>query len=115
MPGLDTNVLVRWLVEDDSKQIARVQALFESARATQTMLFVPSMVILELERVLRSRYEFDKATVLGRSMRCSRLRNSSSKTNVRSNERCICTAKARPSSRIVFTSANAGWQIEHNC
>jgi predicted nucleic-acid-binding protein len=29
------------------------------------MLFVPSTVILELEWVLRSRYEFDKATVLG--------------------------------------------------
>lgn len=65
MPGLDTNVLVRWLVADDNKQTARVQTLFESARATQTMLFVPSTVILELEWVLRSRYQFDKATVLG--------------------------------------------------
>jgi len=65
MPGLDTNVLVRWLVEDDDKQTARAQALFESARANQTMLFVPSTVLLELEWVLRSRYQFDKATVLG--------------------------------------------------
>ena len=64
MPGLDTNVLVQWLVEDDNKQTVRAQVLFESARATQTMLFVPSTVMLELEWVLRSRYQFDKATVL---------------------------------------------------
>jgi len=65
MPGLDTNVLVRWLVEDDEKQTARALRLFESARAGQTTLFVPSSVALELEWVLRSRYQFDKATVLG--------------------------------------------------
>ncbi len=65
MPGLDTNVLVRWLVEDDDKQTARARSLFESARANQTMLFVPSTVMLELEWVLRARYQFDKATVLG--------------------------------------------------
>jgi predicted nucleic-acid-binding protein len=64
MPGLDTNVLVRWLVEDDDDQMARVQRLFESARATQATLFVPSTVMLELEWVLRSRYRFDKAAVL---------------------------------------------------
>lgn len=65
MPGLDTNVLVRWLVADDDKQTARAQELFESARANRTMLFVPSTVLLELEWVLRSRYQFDKATVRG--------------------------------------------------
>lgn len=65
MPGLDTNVLVRWLVEDDDKQAARAKELFEAARADQTVYFVPSTVMLELEWVLRSRYQFDKATVLG--------------------------------------------------
>jgi predicted nucleic-acid-binding protein len=64
MPGLDTNVLVRWLVEDDDDQTARVQTLFESSRASQATLFVPSTVMLELEWVLRSRYRFDKAAVL---------------------------------------------------
>src|ERR1700686_857762 len=64
MPSLDTNVLVRWLVEDDRKQTARVQTLFESARKGQFVLFVPSTVTLELEWVLRSRYQFEKSTVL---------------------------------------------------
>ena len=64
MPGLDTNVLVRWLVEDDDDQTARVQMRFESSRATQATWFVPSTVMLELEWVLRSRYRFDKTAVL---------------------------------------------------
>jgi predicted nucleic-acid-binding protein len=65
MPGLDTNVLVRWLVEDDDRQTLRAQKLFEVARSSQASLFVPVTVMLELEWVLRSRYQFDKATVLG--------------------------------------------------
>jgi predicted nucleic-acid-binding protein len=65
MPGLDTNVLVRWLVEDDDRQTLRAQKLFEAVRSNQASLFVPVTVMLELEWVLRSRYQFDKATVLG--------------------------------------------------
>ena len=65
MPGLDTALLVRWLIEVDDAQAARVACVFESARASATMLFVPSTVALELEWVLRSRYRFDKPTVLG--------------------------------------------------
>lgn len=64
MPGLDTNVLVRWLLEDDDEQAARAQKLFEAARASQVPLFVPNTVVLELEWVLRSRYRFDKAIIL---------------------------------------------------
>ena len=65
MPSIDTNVLVRWLADDDQRQSDRAQRLFESARTNQTTLFIPATVALELEWVLRSRYELDKATVLG--------------------------------------------------
>jgi predicted nucleic-acid-binding protein len=65
MPGLDTNILVRWIVDDDPRQVSRVQRLLEEAQEEEAPLFVPSTVMLELEWVLRSRYEFDKATVLG--------------------------------------------------
>ena len=64
MPGLDTNVLVRWLVDDDAAQTDRVQVLLESVGANSEPLFVPATVLLELEWVLRSRYRFDKSTVL---------------------------------------------------
>lgn len=64
MAGLDTNVLVRWLVDDDPRQSALVSSLFENVRNAGERLFVPTTVVLELEWVLRSRYEFDKSTVL---------------------------------------------------
>lgn len=64
MPGLDTNVLVRWLAADDDAQTAQVQALFDAARSAGDTLFVPTTVVLELEWVLRSRYGMDKSAVL---------------------------------------------------
>lgn len=64
MPGLDTNVLVRWLVKDDQAQTQRVKELFGLTARQQASLWVPSTVALELEWVLRSRYQFDKAAVI---------------------------------------------------
>ncbi len=63
MPGLDTNVLVRWLVADDDEQTAQVQRLFD-ASAGGDPLFVPATVLLELEWVLRARYRLDKEAVI---------------------------------------------------
>lgn len=65
MPGLDTNVLVRWLVQDDDAQTARAQRAIETALTARAPLFVPITVLLELEWVLRSRYRFDKTDVIG--------------------------------------------------
>jgi predicted nucleic-acid-binding protein len=64
MAGLDTNVLVRWLVDDDAGQSQRIKALFESALRQGRSLFVPLTVTLELEWVLRSRYKFIKPDIL---------------------------------------------------
>lgn len=64
MPGLDTNVLVRWLLADDDEQTDQAQRLLASAHTSQTALFVPTTVVMELEWVLRSRYRFDKSSVL---------------------------------------------------
>ncbi len=64
MPGLDTNVLVRWLVDDDAAQVARINKVIESAKRNRESFFVSSTVVLELEWVLRSRYQFAKSAVL---------------------------------------------------
>lgn len=64
MAGLDTNVLVRWLVDDDAGQSRRIAAMFESAARLDETLFVPLTVMLELEWVLRSRYAFAKPDIL---------------------------------------------------
>jgi predicted nucleic-acid-binding protein len=64
MPSVDTNVLVRWLIEDDAEQVARVRRIFNTAIQRGDALFVPSTVALELEWVLRSRYQLAKTQVL---------------------------------------------------
>ena len=64
MSGVDTNVLIRWLVGDDDAQTARVEVLFETAQAEGSVFLVPCTVALEVEWVLRSRYRFAKPAVL---------------------------------------------------
>ena len=63
MAGLDTNVLVRWLVDDDAAQSALAAERFRIAARQQQPLFVPVTVTLELEWVLRSRYRYAKADI----------------------------------------------------
>lgn len=63
MPTLDTNVLVRYLIADDRKQFEVAKALIELA-TDEKMLYIPISVSVELEWVLRSRYNLDKETVL---------------------------------------------------
>jgi len=64
MASLDTNVLARWLIKDDERQLAAVQAIFEAATRREESLFVPLTVTLELEWVLRSRYGLGKTAIL---------------------------------------------------
>ena len=63
MAALDTNVLVRWLTDDDTQQSAIVARLLESSARKNERLFVTVTVMLETEWVLRSRYSFDKPSV----------------------------------------------------
>jgi len=63
MLGLDTNVLVRLLVEDDKAQSARARSLVNNAIAQGETIFLSALVILETEWVLRSRYGFAKADI----------------------------------------------------
>ncbi len=63
MPALDTNVLVRYLVADDRKQFQVAKSFIEDS-VEQEVLFVPVSVSVELEWVLRSLYELDKAMIL---------------------------------------------------
>ena len=65
MPALDTNVLVRYIVEDDPAQLAAAQRLIRKCVSEQLTLFVPITVTLELEWVLRSNFEFRKEETIG--------------------------------------------------
>jgi predicted nucleic-acid-binding protein len=62
--ALDTNILVRLLVQDDGPQAELAAKLLERHARRSEYLFVPVTVVLELEWVLRSRYKFKKGDVI---------------------------------------------------
>lgn len=64
MAALDTNVLVRLLVQDDPAQMAAARKLVRKTISVGEMLFVPVTVALELEWVLRSNFGFTKPAVV---------------------------------------------------
>jgi predicted nucleic-acid-binding protein len=64
MAALDTNVLVRYIVQDDAAQLAAAKRLISRCVGEGLTLFVPVTVVLELEWVLRSNFEFGKDDVL---------------------------------------------------
>ena len=64
MLGVDTNVLVRYLVRDDQSQYERARRLIEREVNIGEPLLVSPLVLLELEWVLRSRYELAKPEIL---------------------------------------------------
>ena len=63
MLALDTNVLVRFLVEDDPKQAAAAAALIERAAAADEPLFVPDIVVCEVVWVLTAAYRVARTEI----------------------------------------------------
>jgi predicted nucleic-acid-binding protein len=59
MRAVDTNILVRYLTNDDADQGARVRQLL-----AREQVFVPLTVLLEAEWVLRAVYDFAAAEVV---------------------------------------------------
>jgi predicted nucleic-acid-binding protein len=64
MKGLDTNVLVRYLTQDEPSQARKATALVEAATALREKLHLDAVVLCELVWVLRGAYGFDKARVV---------------------------------------------------
>ena len=65
MIALDTNVLVRFLVEDDEAQSGRAKKIIEKALSEEEQIFVPDLILVETAWVM-------KADVLGISDRYPR-------------------------------------------
>jgi predicted nucleic-acid-binding protein len=63
MKGVDTNVLVRYLVQDDPRQSKRANTVIEEALSGDGRLHVDTAVLCELVWVLRAAYQLDRATV----------------------------------------------------
>ena len=64
MLGLDTNVLVRFLVQDDQTQFERAEKLIGRESRTGSGVLISLLVLLETEWVLRSRYSLAKSEIL---------------------------------------------------
>ncbi len=63
MIAIDTNVLVRYLVEDDPSQTARAAALVEEVMSRDERIFVSQIVLCEVVWVLTSGYGFQRKEV----------------------------------------------------
>jgi predicted nucleic-acid-binding protein len=63
MIGLDTNVLVRYIMQDDAKQAPLATRLVESLSA-EAPGFVPLVAVVELAWVLSSAYDLNRAQLV---------------------------------------------------
>ncbi len=62
--GVDTNVLVRFLVRDDKTQFEKARKLIKREVAAGRCVFVSQLVLLETEWVLRSRYSLQNTEII---------------------------------------------------
>ncbi len=62
MIGLDTNVLVRYLMQDDAAQAAKASRLIERCSAEEPG-FIAMVVLVELVWVLESSYGIERARI----------------------------------------------------
>ena len=63
MKGLDTNVLVRYLVQDDPKQAARAVRFIETSCTEERPCYIGTIVLCELAWVLESNYRQTRAEI----------------------------------------------------
>lgn len=64
MLGVDTDILVRFLVRDDEAQFDKARKLIKREVAAGRSVFVSHLVLLETEWVLRSRYSLPKNLII---------------------------------------------------
>jgi len=64
MLGIDTNVLVRFLVQDDEAQFEKARKLIKREVGAGHRVFVNQLVLMETEWVLRSRYAVPKNQII---------------------------------------------------
>lgn len=76
MTGLDTNVLVRYLTQDDPGQSTKASAIIEGAATKGEKLLIHPVVLCELVWVLETAYDYRRsevAAVLDRILRTAQV------------------------------------------
>ena len=64
MIGIDTNLLIRILIEDDAEQLKRARTLLNGMAERFETVFVADIVLAELEWVLEDAYQVPRARIL---------------------------------------------------
>ena len=64
MIGLDTNILVRYITQDNPEQSRIANAEIEKVLAAGEMFFIADIVMCELIWVLETAYEYDRREIL---------------------------------------------------
>lgn len=76
MIGIDTNVIVRYIVQDDPKQAKAATKLIEQTCSTDNPGYINHIVLCEIVWVLKRNYKLDKQSicqVIEQIMRTDRL------------------------------------------
>jgi predicted nucleic-acid-binding protein len=64
MIGVDTNVLIRYLTQDDAIQARRVDSFVETAIEDGSRLYIDDIVLCEVAWVLRAAYRLGKTAIV---------------------------------------------------
>ena len=101
MKGLDTNVLVRYLTQDEPSQAAIAAEEIEQAAAKAEKMLIQPLVLCELVWVLETAYDFGKAEILGFSTRSFGLESSRWPIKTPCGTPWRSTGEAKATSRII--------------
>ena len=63
MTGIDTNILVRYIVQDDKEQAGKATRFIESKCTVQSPGFINIIVLCELVWVLKRAYGYEKSVI----------------------------------------------------
>lgn len=64
MKGIDTNVLVRYIVQDDQQQSQRATDFLEKECSINSPVFISAVILCELVWVLESAYEYSREDIV---------------------------------------------------
>ena len=101
MIGLDTNVLVRYIVQDDPEQGRAAGELIESQCTAQVPGYVSVPVLLELVWVLAGHYDYDNSVVASVVRQILRTADSRSRITMSLASLCGNSSQATPTLPIV--------------
>jgi predicted nucleic-acid-binding protein len=61
---IDTNAFLRFFLDDNKKQKERIENLLKQAKQGEIALFVPQIIIFEIQFILDKYYHFDKQDII---------------------------------------------------